>query len=206
MLQVGGTDRARVRLLHCPDGRPALLKDFSKASWFYRSTFGRLSIQNEAAAYQAADSLAGVPRLLGRPDSYSLLVEAIAGRSINTIPRETHWLPFAILEQARQLLAGLHRLGVAHGDLGHDADGWLGRDANVLWGDDGQLYLVDLASAVFRSRCPEPIFQAFCWHDRLLITKILRRFFPDRHDQPEYNMHLSMPPNQRRWLKLLKKI
>ncbi len=206
MLQVGGHDRARVRLLRCPDGRTALLKDFSRSNWLYRKTVGRLSIHNEAAAYAAADSLPGVPRLLGRPDADSLLVEAIAGRSLNTIPRETHWLPFEIIEQARQLLTGLHVLGVAHADLGHDADGWFGRDANVLWGDDGQLYLVDLASAVFRSRCPGPIFDAFCWHDRLLITKILRRFFPDREDQPEFHMHRQMPPSQRRWLRLLKKI
>mgnify|MGYP003584499765 CR=1 FL=1 len=206
VLQVGGPDRARVRLLRCPDGGTALLKDFSRASWLYRKTVGRLSLQNEAAAYAAADSLTGVPRLLGRPDADSILVEAIAGRSLNTIPRETHWLPFDIIEQARQLLTGLHSLGIAHADLGHDADGWFGRDANVLWGDDGQLYLVDLASAVFRSRCPGPIFKAFCWHDRLLITKILRRFFPDREDQPEFHLHRHMPPAQKRWLKLLKKI
>ncbi len=206
VLQVGGKYRARVRLLRCPDGRTALLKDFSKASWLYRQTIGRLSIQNEAAAYAAADSLVGVPKLLGRPDADSILLEAIAGRSLNTIPRETHWLPFEIIEQARQLLAGLHALGVAHADLGHDSDGWFGRDANVLWGDDGQLYLVDLASAVFRNRCPAPIFEAFCWHDRLLITKVLRRFFPDRCDQPEFFMHRQMPAAQRRWLKLLKKV
>lgn len=206
VLQVGGRYRARVRLLRCPDGNPAVLKDFTKASWLYRQSVGRLSIQNEAAAYAAADPLVGVPRLLARPDADSLLVEAIAGRSLNTIPRETHWLPFEIVEQARQLLAGLHALGVAHADLGHDSDGWFGRDANVLWGDDGQLYLVDLASAVFRSRCPAPIFDAFCWHDRLLITKVLRRFFPDRCDQPEFSMHRQMPPAQRRWLKLLKKV
>lgn len=206
VLQVGGMNRARVRLLRFPEGGIALLKDFSRSSWIYRQTVGRLSIQNEAAAYAAADSLKGVPRLLGRPDPHSLLIEAIAGRSLNTIPRETHWLPFTIIEQARQLLAGLHALGVAHADLGHDADGWFGRDANVLWGDDGQLYLVDMASAVFRWRCPAPIFEAFCWHDRLLVTKILRRFFPDREDQPEFHMHRQMPAAQRRWLKLLKKI
>lgn len=206
VLQVGGRHRARVRLLRCPDGRTALLKDFSKASWLYRQSVGRFSIHNEAAAYAAAQPLRGVPRLLARPDADSLLIEAIAGRSLNTIPRETHWLPFEIVEQARQLLAGLHALGVAHGDLGHDSDGWFGRDANVLWGDDGQLYLIDLASAVFRSRCPAPIFEAFCWHDRLLITKVLRRFFPDRSDQPEFHMHRKMPVAQRRWLKLLKKI
>lgn len=206
VLQVGGRDRARVRLLRCPDGSVALLKDFSRANWLYRQTIGRLSIHNEAAAHAAADSLRGVPRLLARPHADSLLVEAVAGRSLNTIARETHRLPFEIVEQARQLLAGLHALGIAHADLGHDADGWFGRDANVLWGEDGQLYLVDLASAVFRSRCPAPVFEAFCWHDRLLVTKILRRFFPDREDQPEFHMHQQMPASQRRWLKLLKKI
>lgn len=205
VLQVGGADRARVRLLQWPDGSQALLKDFSRASWLYRHSLGRLAICNEARAYRLAASVVGVPRLLSRPGPDSLVVEGLPGRSLNTISPEAHGLPFEIVEQARAILSQIHRLGVAHGDLGHDADGFLGRDANVIWGD-GQLNLVDFASAVYRDRSPSCVFRAVCTYDRLLITKLLRRYFPERSNEPEYDLHLKLPPDQRRWLKLLKKI
>jgi hypothetical protein len=131
---VGGSDRARVRLLRWHDGSDALLKDFSRSHWLYRQTLGRLAISNEARAYILADRLEGVPRLLARPEADSLVVEAVAGRSLNTIAPEQHDLPFAVVEQAREILRQLHLVGVAHGDLGHDANGCLGRDANLIWG------------------------------------------------------------------------
>ncbi|MFN8606752.1 MAG: hypothetical protein U0931_04430 [Vulcanimicrobiota bacterium] len=205
VLQVGGADRARVRLLQWPDGSQALLKDFSRSSWLYRMTLGRLAISNEARAYQLAEGVVGVPRLLARPQPDSLVVEGVQGRSLNTIAREDHDLPFGIVDQARDILARLHGIGVAHGDLGHDADGILGRDANVIWGE-GQLYLIDFASAVYRDRSPAPMFEAVCTYDRLLITKLLRRYFPERQQEPEFNLHLNLPPQQRVWLKMLKKI
>lgn len=205
VLQVGGADRARVRLLQWPDGSQALLKDFTRSPWFYRKTLGRLAISNEARAYRLAEKVTGVPRLLARPEPDSLVVEGLPGSSLNTIPPEGHDLPFEIVEQARHILNQLHALGVAHGDLGHDADGFLGRDANVIWGN-GQLNLVDFASAVYRDRSPACIFQAVRSYDRLLVTKLLRRYFPDRKNEPEYDLHLKLPPGQRRWLKMLKKI
>lgn len=194
-----------MRLLRWPDGSSALLKDFSRSSWLYRRTLGRMAISNEARAYVLAEGLEGVPRLLARPEVDSLVVEGVAGRSIDAIPPEERSLPFAIVEQAREILRQLHHLGVAHGDLGHDADGWLGRDANLIWGGE-RLHLIDFASAVYRDRSPAPVFEAVCYYDRLMITKLLRRYFPDREDEPEFNLHLNMPVRQKRWLKLLKKI
>lgn len=157
---------------------------------------------NEVRAYRLLEGVPGVPRLLGRPCSYSFLLEYIEGDSVRWLEQ----LPWEAIDQARQLVRALHSRGVVHGDLGHDWHGDLGRDTNLIWGRNGQLYIIDFASALYRGPWTLGLYDVFRRHDELLVTKLLRRFFPEAREEREYDLRSQLSPLASRLLLSLKKL
>lgn len=156
------------------DGQPAVSKDFFDSPAWYRRTLGRFLIGREAEAYRRLQGVPGIPRLLARPRPDVLVLEYVPGTEVGGLP--DGGLPPQALEQLRETLDGMHREGVLHLDLGHDSNGNLGRETNMIWSEWGRLYVVDFAGAMFRP-LPRRIFEDLAAHDRLALTKLRRRFF-----------------------------
>ena len=203
-LQEAERQRPGVRRVRLSDGREAVWKGYWGSAGWYRHTVGRLAISNEVRAYRALEGVKGVPRVLARPSPDSFLVEFVDGASLRDL--EPGQLPWDAVVQTRQLIAAMHARGVVHGDLGHDWHGKMGRDANLVWGNDGTMYIIDFASAFFRQGWSLGLYRVFEPHDRLVITKLLRRFFPDRTREPEYSLQEQLGPWTLRILNLLKKL
>lgn len=202
VLQPGGPWLPRVRLLSVGDGQQCVLKDYFHCHPFFRQTVARFVTGNEVRAYQKLAGVKGVPRLFSRPTLDSLVIEYVQGQSV----RWMESLPWPAVEQVRQLLHEMHRRGVAHGDLGHDSNGDLGRDTNLIWGDDGQVYIIDFASAVYRGVWSFGLYETFRRHDQLVVTKLLRRFHPEQRGADEYDLLNEFPRWSYWFLRRLKKM
>lgn len=173
--------RATLRLVEC-QGQRAVTKDFFDAPRWYRVTVGRYLIAREIAAYKRLQGVPGIPRLLASPRPDVLVMEYIPGTELSRL--EPGDLPPVALNQLRETLDGMHEAGVIHLDLGHDSNGDIGRETNMIWSDWGRLYVIDLAGAMLR-RLPSPIFEGLAAHDRLALTKLRRRFFGAREPAAE---------------------
>jgi len=92
---------------------------------------GRYLSRREARMYQAAQGLAGIPRLIGMVGESGFLHEYVPGRPLHR--RES--VPDAFFEQLAALLAALHGRHMAYVDLN--------KRENILRGDDGRPYLID---------------------------------------------------------------
>ncbi len=137
-LKRGGRTKADLKVLDLGQG-PLVVKDFAdKAGWV--RLIGRLQIARECRAYRWLGALAGLPRFAGRVDALALALQYIEGEQLAFVPQRridgaaTHRKLAAIVES-------LHRAGLVHLDL-------RGKD-NVLIAADGEVYVLDLASALW---------------------------------------------------------
>lgn len=131
------TSKADLTLVETSAG-PVIVKDFRRRSAFARLA-GRIQIARECRAYARLGERPGLPRFLGRIDRHALAVEWVPGRALPDAP-ERVVDGVASHERLCEVVAGLHEAGAVHWDL-------RARD-NVLFGDAGQVWVVDLASAV----------------------------------------------------------
>lgn len=119
-----------------------LIKDFGNKPWWVR-WIGRLQIARECAAYRwLGASFPGLPRFIGRIDSYAMAVERL----------DVQPLPFAQipgtlaerrdrLKDLRHLIDRMHAAGLFHLDLR--------TGTNVLLDQQGHTRIIDLASAIW---------------------------------------------------------
>ncbi len=138
MLQAGGRTKADLRLIDLGQGQ-LVVKDFRHKSAWVRG-IGRLQIARECKAYLWLGSVPGLPRFAGRVDAHALAIERIAGEPLGWSPRR-HDDGAALLSRLQEIVESLHDAGLVHLDLS-------GRD-NVLLTDDGRVFVLDLASAVW---------------------------------------------------------
>ncbi|HXE73638.1 MAG TPA: hypothetical protein VNO81_13335 [Candidatus Nitrosotenuis sp.] len=184
---------ATVRLVTWDQG-VAVAKDYFHAHPLYQYTVGLWLAWREARVYRVLEGVPGVPRLLARPHPLCLVIEYVPGRELRELsPGE---LPPSALAQLEQILADLHARGVVHLDLGHDSNGDLGRDTNLIWSDQGRLYVLDFAGAVL-SFLPGPpgrfLLDVLARHDRLCLPKLKRRFFPEQVTPEDENCLARLP-------------
>ena len=166
--------RATLRLVRLPCGERVVTKDFLDTSPLYRRTVGQFLLSREREAYRRVQGVPGIPRLRACPRPDVLVMDYIPGVEVGRLsPGE---LPPRALDQLRETLEGMHRVGVLHMDLGHDSHGDFGRDTNMIWSDSGRLYVLDLAGALL-ARVPRSLFEVLARHDRLALAKLRRRFF-----------------------------
>lgn len=123
-------------------GRRVVVKDLKKRALWFRVLIGRSILRREWRALRALQGLAGVPRIVARPDADSLVIEYVEGTPLSAIARRR--LPDGVLQQMESQMAALHARGVTHGDLHRE---------NILLGEDGSVWFLDWATAnVFPAR------------------------------------------------------
>ncbi len=193
--------RATLRQLDCG----LIAKDFLDSEPWYRYTLGRWLLGREERIYRRLEGIEGIPGRVARPHSDLLVMEYLAGAcDLKKVPLDQ--LPWSALEQLRALLEAIHSRGVVHFDIGHDSNGDYGRETNLLW-REGRLYLIDFAGSL--SGVPQPLFKLLVQADNLAILKVLRRFFPQKEEDPPpgWDFKAYEPrPWERRLLKKLGKL
>lgn len=136
-IKAGGPTKADLWRVD-PGGVPLVIKDFAqKAAWV--RAIGRVQIGRECRAYRWLGSQPGLARFVGRVDAHALAVAWIDGDLLARATGRPDG-PELFAKLARNV-ERLHRSGFAHLDL-------RGRQ-NVILGRDGEVYVLDLASAVW---------------------------------------------------------
>jgi len=134
ILQPGGGAFAVVRVVEHEGGK-AILKDFSRSSWLFQRSFGRILARREARAYRRLCGVVGVPRLISRIDPHGLLLEYVSGT--NCMDARPECFSQEFFDEAGSLLAVVRERGVLHCDVGR----------NLVLAPDGKPWLVDFASS-----------------------------------------------------------
>jgi hypothetical protein len=135
-LKRGGPTKADLMIVDLGEG-PLVIKDFGRRAAWVR-LIGRLQISRECRAYRWLGPMPGLPRLIGRVDKHALALQWIEGEQL-VLACERVVDGAATHHELREIVERMHRAGLVHLDL-------RGRE-NVLMGPEGQLFVVDLASA-----------------------------------------------------------
>jgi hypothetical protein len=147
-----------------PSGDVAV-KDYRVRPWPVRNTVGRWLLRRETAAYLAAGPVAGLPEFLGRVDAFRLATRWVDARPLARLAFDT-----GLVDQAAAIVGRLHDNGIAVADLHH-------RD--LLAGDDGSVYLVDLAMAYALGSRPgalrRRLFERFRQADLIALARLRAR-------------------------------
>lgn len=178
------------------DGEHLVIKDFADRPWPLRATLGRWTIRREARAYERLAGLEGIPRFHGVIDGPALVLEWFP---VARMPRGQSGLGPEFFDALDALLAGMHRRGVAHGDL---------RRKNIAIGGDGMPRLLDFTTAVLRPRWAwDPrrvLFHHLVRVDRLKALRMRLEFQPDAPLSEEQRALLASEPRLLRlgrWLR-----
>jgi serine/threonine protein kinase len=138
LLKDGGRNKADLRVMRFGEGS-VVIKDFGRKAWWVR-WIGRVQIAREYKAYRWLGSMRGVPRLVGRIDRFALAVQRVDGRQLG-FATDLHAAGAAVYQRLRAVVDEMHRRGLLHLDL-------RGRE-NILVGGDGEIHIVDFASALW---------------------------------------------------------
>lgn len=137
MQELGFVRRKSARLaLVSVAGTTALLKDFSRSSWFWR-WFGPVVVQREVRALRALHALDCVPKLLAVVDRRGYVMEHVEGIPCNSI--EHALVDEVCIAAVKRSIEQLHAAGWVHGDLKS-----LG---NMVLRPDGTVCMIDFATA-----------------------------------------------------------
>lgn len=147
-------------------------KDISRAPQWFRVLWARRSLRREYAVYQAGRALPGLPHALGWIDSDAYMMEYVAGTALSDLrPGEVQQSVFDSIEAT---LAGLHKAGLAHGDLHRE---------NILLTADGRVYLLDFGYGIVMGHHPGPmkryLFPRYVALDRHRLLRMKRAYFPN---------------------------
>lgn len=160
--------KADVLFFDLGDTRVAL-KTYAARNVVVRNTLGRWLIRREATAYEAAGGVEGLPAFLGRLGAHALATEWVDAVPLRA--RSGAQLDNDLFDRLESIVGELHGCGVALADLHH-------RD--VLLGEDGRVFVVDLATAWVLGRRPGPVrrrlFARFRESDRVNLARMRARF------------------------------
>jgi hypothetical protein len=137
-LKQGKWNKADLTVVDLGEG-PMVVKDFANKSWWIR-LLGRLQISRERRAYRRLRGIPGIPGFIGRIDAHALAMQMIPGRQLGFMPDLAEGGDVK-LSQLRRIIDQMHAAGVVHWDLR--------ARQNVLITDDGELYVIDFASAIW---------------------------------------------------------
>jgi hypothetical protein len=137
-MNLGAWNKADLLIADLGDG-PMVVKDFSKKNLFIR-LIGRLQISREARAYRRLGSMPGIPGFFGRIDAHAISIQKLDCRPLGRV-RDRAEDGVARLAQLRAIMDRIHAAGILHLDM-------RARD-NVVIDSQGQLYVIDFASALW---------------------------------------------------------
>lgn len=169
VLRPGEKARPDVRLVSL-NGRQVVVKDYASNGTLFKRVLGAYLVWRERMALERAAGLDGVPQLAADLGPYALVTEYMDATEVTAAP--PHLLDEAFFERLSQLIGGLHRRGIVHGDLKN-----LG---NILVTDDGRPRLVDLTSAFITGSnpCTALLFPFLSDDDHKAILKLKKRCAP----------------------------
>jgi len=149
------------------DGIGVAVKSFEDHAFPVRWLVGWWSIGREARNYRAAAGAPGLASFFGRISTYALATHWLDATPL----AEVETVPEKVFDRLEELVEGLHRRGLALGDLHH---------GDVLVADDGSVYLVDLATTWLLGRNPgwlrRRFFALLCDFDRISMARLRARF------------------------------
>lgn len=163
LLKAGAFNKADLLVIDIGDG-PLVVKDFSAKSGWYR-LIGRVQLWREERAYRLVGEVEGLPRFAGRIDAHALAVERVEGKNLGPSAERAVIGP-PLFPRLVAVIEGLHARGLLHWDL-------RSRD-NVMYTDDGRVFVLDLASAVFLRVGGLPHKLLFKWLKRIDDSALLK--------------------------------
>lgn len=192
VLRLSGRNRTKADLLVFDVlGRRVAVKDYGPRPFWFRQTVGRLLVRRECEAYRAAGDVPGLATFLGRVGPFALATEWVDARSLRDRRGET--IAPEVFDSLARTVDGLHRRGVALGDLHH-------RD--VLVSDTDRVVVVDLATAWVLGPNPSPIrrrvFHRLGESDRVNLARMRARFLEDREADLERDVGVEAARRYRR--------
>ncbi len=166
-------------------GRDCVLRDARGAPW-WTAWLARRLCRREARALARLDGIAGTPRVLAA-DAASLRREWIEGQPMQLArPRDPAYFRAAV-----NLLARLHRRGVAHNDLA--------KEPNWLVTADGRPALVDFQLALVAPRRGR-LFRMLAREDIRHLLKHKRSYCPERLTARERRILATPSLISRAWM------
>ena len=183
-------------LLISVDGELAVLKDYGACDPWFARVLGPFLAGRESRTLQRLHGTRGIPALLGRPDSRSLLIEHIYATSLAESAEGTDWRAF--FERMHGLLAEMHTRGIAHCDLRSPF--------NTLIGEGGEPFIVDFVASLSRGRPwnigANWLFTHFARADEEAMIKLKISVAPELVSEPEHARYTSQSGLERaaRWI------
>lgn len=192
----GGGSRPDVLLIERGEER-AVLKDHGACDPWFARMLGPLLAWREARALKRLHGIQGIPDLLRRPDSRSLLLEYLCATQLSDKKNSnTDWEAF--FKRLELLLATMHERGVAHCDLRSPF--------NTLIDSAGNPVLVDFVASV---SCGRPwnlaaswVFRRFAKADKQALVKLKRSVAPALVSEQEYVRYATRSKSEQfmRWV------
>jgi tRNA A-37 threonylcarbamoyl transferase component Bud32 len=127
-------------LLVKKDAHLAVVKDYAYQPFLYRFFVGIFANHREMKIYEKLKGVRGVPKIYGRIDRYAMVLSYIDGRNTDKcVPGE---LDDSFFKKLREIVDEIHDRGIVLCDL---------RNArNIMVGEHGEPYLIDLCTAFCR--------------------------------------------------------
>lgn len=177
--RIDGRNRTKADLLLFDvDGHAVAVKDYGRRPFWIRHSVGRFLVRRECAAYRAAAGAPGLVPYLGRLGPASLATIWVDARSLRDRAGEP--IDPRVFSDLESIVDGLHRRGVALGDLHH-------RD--VLVSDRGEVHVVDLATAWILGPRPSPmrrrIFLRLQENDHVAVARLRSRILQGKEPDLE---------------------
>jgi len=170
VLRYGSRARPELRRIRL-EGVDAVVKDYGRHGTVFKRLLGAWLARREEAALRRAQGLPGVPRVIARPQAWTIVLDHMDATPVTGL--EAGRLDAAFFARLTDLIDALHERGIAHGDLEH-LD-------NILVTAEMRPALVDFAAAVMTGSNP---IAAFAWpyvvaNDLRAICKLKAQFAPE---------------------------
>lgn len=181
------------------DGKQIAIKDFYDTPLLFKNLIAPYLIHREARALQILQGVSGVPEFYGKIDRFAFALEYVEGKPISELASEQ--LNEEIFSRIQQAIDDIHERHVSHGDLK--------RRTNFIVTSQGQVVVVDYASAVIGGRWWRPVTNwiqhQMAQIDNKAVAKIKKLGAPDLMTQSEWDL-LNQPTSLEKWArKLLKR-
>jgi hypothetical protein len=155
------------------DGRLAIVKDYRRAPFLFRSTIGAWLIGREYRFHRKLEGINGVPRIHQKLDRYANVFEYVDARPIERGDHDI--LGDRFFEKLKKRIERIHRRGIVHLDLSHKG--------NILVSKEGEPVIIDFNSGFYVGNGyigRKLLFPLLKRIDYYGILKLKKRLSPDR--------------------------
>ncbi|HAY46362.1 MAG TPA: hypothetical protein DCY55_08775 [Gammaproteobacteria bacterium] len=169
-------------------GVRAVLKDQNACDRWFAMFVGPLLAWREARALGRLKGVSGIPELLARPDSRSILIEFVDAVEAKSYPHMDDWRTW--FDKLERLIQTMHEAGIAHGDLRSPG--------NILIDSNAEPVLVDFVAASGEGSrwnfIANSVYRGLCAVDESAVLKLKSRVAPDLLPDPEASTHVGGKP------------